>query len=106
MMYLKCPHCGNVQQYSELEYKRMFIRCKSCGKEFRQAECSPLTGGESSVRKQTPGRSQKDIASKLDEQMRRLSRDYTSGKKPQKEDPVDPLPEEKKSLWDRIRGKK
>lgn len=45
-MLLKCPHCNQVDQYSEAEYRRIFIRCHACAKEFRAAECSPLTGKE------------------------------------------------------------
>jgi len=45
-MLLKCPHCNQVKEYSETEYRRIFIRCKACAREFRAAECSPLTGRE------------------------------------------------------------
>lgn len=45
-MLLKCPHCNNVKDYTESEYKRIFITCKACAREFRAAECSPLTGRE------------------------------------------------------------
>ena len=31
------------------ESQPVFIVCKRCSKEFRAAECSPLTGGEASV---------------------------------------------------------
>jgi len=43
-MLLKCPHCNQVKNYSDSEFRRIFIQCKGCGREFRAAECSPLTG--------------------------------------------------------------
>lgn len=43
-MLHKCPHCSQVRDYLEGEFKRIFMRCKACGREFRAAECSPLTG--------------------------------------------------------------
>jgi hypothetical protein len=45
-MLLKCPHCSQTKEYSEAEYRRIFIACKACSREFRAAECSPLTGRE------------------------------------------------------------
>ncbi len=47
--FLKCPHCKAVQKYSMAESQRLFIMCKRCLKEFRAAECSPLTGGEAGI---------------------------------------------------------
>lgn len=47
--FFKCPNCKSVQKYSAVESQRLFILCKRCSKEFRAAECSPLTGGEAGI---------------------------------------------------------
>ena len=42
-MHFKCPHCQVVNEYSERECREIFIRCKSCKRDFRASESSPLT---------------------------------------------------------------
>jgi len=48
-MRFKCPHCQAVKDYREPEYREIYIRCKSCGREFRAAESSPLTASAPGV---------------------------------------------------------
>jgi len=48
-MRFKCPHCQAVKDYIEQEYREIYIRCKSCKREFRAAESSPLTASASGM---------------------------------------------------------
>ena len=43
-MRIKCPHCLGVAEYGRGDI-RVFVSCKSCQRQFRPNEASPLTGG-------------------------------------------------------------
>jgi len=41
-MKFKCPHCAKVDDFTQVDLKKIFLVCSKCKKQFRPSECSPI----------------------------------------------------------------